>query len=98
MVEVPGEGGQALGQRVNDGVLHDVDGAGHVGGEHLLGPARQAVGLGEEASGEKPVVGGDLPIDHILREHMCAAGNTDTLVHTLVYLICLAFLNHSGCL
>ena len=96
VVEVPGEGGQALGHRINDGVLHDVDGAGQVGGEHLLGPARQAVGLGEEAPGEQPVVCCDLPVDHVLCEHMGAAGNRDTLGHTLVYLFCMSLAVSKG--
>ena len=98
MVEVPGEGGQAPGQRVNDGVLHDVDGAGEVGGEHLLGPSRQAVGLGEEPSGEELVVGSDLPVDHVLRQHMSAAGDTGHISAHIGIFDLYAVLNQSGCL
>lgn len=74
VVQVPGVGGQASGDRVNDGVLHDVDGARHPGGKEALGPARQPIGLHQEASGEKPVVRRHLPVHDILRENMCAEG------------------------
>lgn len=77
MVEVPGVGGQAPCDRVHDGVLDDVDTTGHVGGEEPLRPARQPMSLGEETSGEEPVVHGHRPVHNVLCENMSADGNTN---------------------
>lgn len=49
MVEVPGLGGERVCVRVHDGVLHDVDGSGHVVREDTLCPARQVVGFRQQS-------------------------------------------------
>lgn len=72
MVEVPSVGCQTAADRVHDGVLHNVHGARHASGEEALGPARQPVGLGEEPSGEEPVVCGHLAVHDVLRENVSA--------------------------
>lgn len=73
MVEVPGVGGQAPVDRVHDGVLDDVHKSRHASREESLRPARQPVGLLQEASGEEPVVHSYLPIYNILCENMGAS-------------------------
>ncbi len=72
MVEVPGVGGQAPVDRVHDGVLDDVHRARHSGGEEPLCPARQPIGLHQEASGEEPVVRSHLTVHNVLCENMGA--------------------------
>lgn len=72
MVEVPGVDGQTPVDRVHDGVLDDVHRARDAGGEQTLGPARQPIGLHQEASGEKPVVRSHLPVHNVLCENMGA--------------------------
>lgn len=72
MVEVPGVGGQGAFGGVHDGVLDDVDGARHSAWEERLGPARQAVGLHEEAPRQEEVVRRHLPVHHILRKDVGA--------------------------
>lgn len=74
MVEVPGIGGQAPVDRVDDGVLDDVHRARHASREYPLCPARQPIGLHQEASGEETVVRSHLPIHNVLRENMGAEG------------------------
>lgn len=72
MVEVPGVGGQGAVNGVYDGVLDDVDRARHSAWEERLGPARQSVGLHEEAPREKEIVSRHLPVYHIFREDVGA--------------------------
>lgn len=72
MVEVPGVGGQAALDGVHDGVLDDVDGARHAAWEERLCPARQPVGLHEEAPRQEKVVRRHLPVHHVLCEDMGA--------------------------
>lgn len=78
MVEVPGVGGQAPVDRVHDGVLDDVDAPRHAGGEEALCPARQPVGLHQEAPGEEPVVRSHLAVHDVLCENMGAGGGNRT--------------------
>lgn len=66
MVEVPGVGGQAAVDRVYDGILDNVHRAGHAAGEERLRPARQPVGLHQQASGEKTVIRCHLSVDNVL--------------------------------
>lgn len=79
MVEVPGVGGQAPVYRINNGVFNNVHRARHAGGEDMLRPARQSIGLHQEASGKKPVVLSHLPVHNILRENMSAEKTQDAL-------------------
>lgn len=72
MVEVPGVGGQCAVDGVHDGVLDDVDRARHPAWEEGLGPARQPVGLHEEAPRQQEVVRCHLPVHHIFREDVGA--------------------------
>lgn len=72
MVQVPSERGQGPADRVQDRVLHDVDGTRQVGGKEPLGPAWQPVGLGQEAPGEQAVIRGDLTVHHIFSQHVGA--------------------------
>lgn len=72
VVEVPGVGRQAPVDRVHDGVLDDVHKTRHTSGEEPLCPARQPVGLLQEASGEEPMVHSYLSIYNILCENMGA--------------------------
>lgn len=72
MVKIPGIGSQAPVDRVHDGVLNDVHRARHPGGEEPLCPARQSIGLHQEASREKPVVRSHLPVHNVLCEDMGA--------------------------
>ncbi len=72
MVEVPGVSGQAPVDGVHNGVLDDVHRARHASGEEPLRPARQPIGLHQEAPGEEPVVRSHLPVHNILCENMGA--------------------------
>lgn len=72
MIEVPGVGGQAPVDRIHDGVLDDIHKSRHATRKEPLCPARQSVGLLQEASGEKPVVHSYLSIHNILCENMGA--------------------------
>lgn len=72
MVEVPRVGCQAPVDRIHDGVLNDVHTARHASREEAFRPARQPVGLHQEASGEKPVVRSNLPVHNVLCENMGA--------------------------
>lgn len=66
--------------RVDDGVLQDVDGPGHVSREDALCPARQPVGLCQQTPRQQVVAGGDLAVQDVLREDMGAdTHNTDTV-------------------
>lgn len=78
MVEVPGVGCQTPVDGVNDGVLDDVYTPRHAGREEGLRPARQPIGLHQEASRKKPVVRSHLPVHDVLSENMCADGYTNT--------------------
>lgn len=72
MVEVPGVGGQGAVDRVHNRVLNDVDRARHSAWKERLGPARQPVGLHEEAPGQEEVVRCHLPVYHVFREDVGA--------------------------
>lgn len=72
MVKVPGVGGQGAVDGVHDGVLNDVDRARHSAWEEGLGPARQPVGLHEEAARQEEVVRRHLPVYHIFCENVGA--------------------------
>lgn len=79
MVKIPGVGGQAPVDRVHNGVLNDVHRARHSGRKEALCPARQPVGLHQEASREQPVVRSHLPVHNILCENMGAYPNKNIL-------------------
>lgn len=72
MVEVPGVGGQGALDGIHYGVLDDEDRARHSAWEERLGPARQSVGLHEEAPRQEEVVRRHLPVYHIFREDVGA--------------------------
>lgn len=72
MVEVPGIGGQAPVDGVYDGVFDNVHRAGHATGEEWLRPARQPVGLHQQASREKTVVRCHLSVHDVLCEDVSA--------------------------
>lgn len=52
VVKIPGVGSQAPADRVHDGVFDNVHTARHPGGEEPFCPARQSIGLHQEASRE----------------------------------------------
>lgn len=72
VVEVPRVSRQAPFDRVYNGVLDDVHITRHARGEEPFRPARQPVGLLQEASGEEPMVHSYLSIYNILCENMGA--------------------------
>lgn len=74
VVEVPGVSGQAPVDWVHDGVLDYINTARHASREEAFCPARQPVGLHEEASGEEPVVRCHLSVHNVLCENMGAGG------------------------
>lgn len=78
VVEVPGVGGHAPADRVHDGVLHDVHRARHAGREEPLRPARQQIGLHQEAPGQEALVRSHLPVHDVLCENMSTETHTDT--------------------
>lgn len=78
MVEVPSVGCQAPVDRIHDRVLDDIHIARHARREEPLRPARQPIGLHQEASGEKPVVRSNLPVHNILCEDMGADWHRNT--------------------
>lgn len=84
VVEVPSVSCQTPINRIHDGVLNNVHTARHASREEPLCPARQPIGLHQEASGEKPVVRSYLPVHNVFCEDMGADEHRNTNTCQLV--------------